>query len=733
MSKKRKIRQSSRRVKHNNHNGRKRNTQPRQEKEKNLVLSVLSSSQRPIPAAKISSFLAGKDLQNVNVQDSIQSLIETGYIRKDRKNRFRLNSKAPLYTGTLEKNAKGFGFVSNSSPFLTAEAIADDPYISRSQMGSAQHGDQVLIRLVQKNSANRPEGIIIKILSHGRNTLSGFYSSSGIVTPEDPRFPFHIAIDKSKPPFRPQNGDAVIVRLKRETGQPEAMHGEIIEILGNPASVDVQMRLVIEKYSLPHTFSGRAEKEAETLSADSAHSENRLDLRNIEHVTIDGETAKDFDDAVFVEKTENGYRLYVSIADVSHFVRPRSALDKEAYERGTSIYFPGRVIPMLPEKLSNELCSLLPDKDRFTVSAILDYDQTGNLLQKKFARSIIRSRRRFTYTTVKKILIDRDHKTRAANKQFLRSLECARMLAEILLKKRRQRGSIGFTVPESAITLDESGEIKTISIMERNFAHQMIEEFMLAANEAVAAFFTEKQIRGLYRVHERPDQEKVEEFCTFAKTLNVHLPPENNTPQWYAEIVEKCRGTNTEYLINNLLLRTMKQARYSPENIGHFGLASREYTHFTSPIRRYPDLLVHRELMEATGNEQNIAKKNDSRLQQKSDFLSGRERTAIKAEREMTERLKVRYMGKRTGEKFQGIISGINDFAMFVALTESGISGSIGLENLKDDYYLHDEKNHRLIGEISGKIFRIGDSITIQLQDVDYTRNRIHFIPVENS
>lgn len=734
MSKKRKFRQLSRNVKHNNHNGGKRNTQNLQNKGENIVLAALSQSKKPLSVAELSDFTTEKNARKINIHDSIQSLIESNNIRKNKKNRFSLVSRAPLYTGTLEKNAKGFGFITQVSPFDKAEDLTGDPYVSRSQMGTAQHGDQVLFRLIQKKKKtdHRPEGSIIRVLSHGKKTLSGFYSEPGIVIPEDPRFPFHITIDQSKRSGRPDNGDAVIVRLKREKQRTDTIHGEIIEILGNPASVDVQMRLVIEKFSLPHTFSKRALKETENFSEKENFSlmKNRLDLREIGHVTIDGETAKDFDDAVFVEKTDKGYRLYVSIADVSHFVRPRSTVDKEAYERGTSIYFPGRVIPMLPERLSNDLCSLLPDKDRFTVTAILDYDRKGTLLGKKFARSVTRSRKRFTYTTVKKILIDNDPKTVTAHKSYLEMLKTAQLLAETLLEKRKRRGSIGFTVPESAITLDKKGEIEAISIMERNFAHQMIEEFMLAANEAVATFFTEQQIKGLYRIHERPDQEKVEEFCTFAKTLNVHLPPKNNTPEWFAEIVEQCRGTSTEYLINNLLLRTMKQAKYSTENIGHFGLASRNYTHFTSPIRRYPDLLVHRELMAAISNN-NETQRDSSHLQKQAEFLSDRERTAVKAEREMTERLKVRYMSKRIGEKFQAIISGITDFAMFVELKESGISGSIGLENLKDDYYLFDDKNHRLIGEISRNIYRIGDSINIRLLDVDYTRNRIHFIPVQ--
>ncbi|MBW1637259.1 MAG: VacB/RNase II family 3'-5' exoribonuclease, partial [Deltaproteobacteria bacterium] len=459
--------------------------------------------------------------------------------------------------------------------------------------------------------------------------------------------------------------------------------------------------------------------------------EQRTDFRHIEHITIDGETARDFDDAVCVKKSLDGFQLYVSIADVSHFIRPGSHLDKEAYVRGTSIYFPGRVIPMLPEQLSNNLCSLTPGQDRFTVTAILDFDLSGNLLKKKFVRSVIRSYHRFTYTTVKQIVMDKTPQIRLQHEQFLSQLDWARELAELLLVNRQKRGAIGFTLAEPEITLTESGEIAAISSQERNFAHQIIEEFMLAANEAVAELFTQSGINALYRVHEPPDFEKVEDFYTFSRTLDLQLPQPVNSPEWFAGVVEQCKGKKTEYLVNNLLLRTMKQAHYSPENTGHFGLASRAYTHFTSPIRRYPDLLVHRlllQIIERNPSQPKISRK-DLKLQEKGEFLSARERSAIKAEREMNDRLKVRYMKKHLGENFEGIISGVNDFAMFIELKGMAISGSIGVSELKDDYYIHDEKNYRLIGELSGTVYQVGDLIRVTLIDVDSQRNRISFIP----
>jgi len=698
----------------------------------NSILTYLYLSKKSISIEKIPSLFSKKNWHSGDIQSAINYLLSEKLIRKTGKKQVDLAPNAPLYEGRLEKNPKGFGFITDTSSHLNAIQLSKDPYISPAMIGSGHHEDRVLIRVIKVRNDGRPEGTIIKILSHGRDTIAGFYypkSHGGTVYPEDPRFPFHVIVKDS--PLKPRQGDAVIVRLKRETKSTESTSGEIIELLGNPDNIDVQMRLVIEKFSLPCTFSKNALDETDTLSDKFTPSTDRIDLRDLEHITIDGETAKDFDDAICIKKTGNGFQLYVSIADVSYFIRPGSHLDKEAYARGTSIYFPGRVIPMLPKRLSDDLCSLVPDKDRLTITAILTFDRSGNLLRKKFSRSIIRSRHRFTYTTVSEILIDRNKEIRRLHKPFLTHLKWAYELATALYEKRKKRGSIGFTIPEAQISLTDSGDIATITALERNFAHQIIEEFMLAANEAVAEFFSENHRNALYRVHEKPDTEKIAQFCTFAKTQELHLSRTEKNPRWFAEIVEQCKGTKIEYIINNLLLRTMKQAHYSPQNAGHFGLASSHYTHFTSPIRRYPDLSVHRELI-LTIAKNDTAEGNQKKfinLQETGIFLSARERLAIRAEREINERLKARYMQKHIGENFEAIISGVNDFAIFVALKDTLISGSIGLSDLKDDYYLHDEKRYRLIGELSGRIYQLGDSIQVTLIDVDYSNNRISFTP----
>jgi ribonuclease R len=603
-------------------------------------------------------------------------------------------------------------------------------------MGNAHHGDTVLIRVFRVRSDDRPEGSVLKILSPGSNRVGGIFIKSGrdrLVYPDDRRFPFTIKINDTGE-LQPKHGDGVIAQFERTTGPAKILQGKIVEILGRAEDVDTQMRLVIEQFNLPHQFSEDVVQETERLDESFADLQHREDLRTTAHVTIDGESAKDFDDAVCVTKTRKGYRLFVSIADVSHFVTPGSAIDREAYSRGTSIYFPGRVIPMLPEKLSNNLCSLVPEEDRFTVSAILDFDRSGRLLKKRFCRSIIRSRHRFTYTTVQKILIDKDPVIRKEHKPFLTGLKWAEELATVLLKNRKNRGSIDFNLPEPEFTLTDSGKIESIKRTERNFAHQIIEEFMLAANEAVAELFSRQTTPAIFRVHESPESIKAEEFFDFAKTLGLSLAPFENDSAWFAEALEKCKDTKYEYIINNLLLRSMQQAQYSAKNVGHFGLATSDYTHFTSPIRRYPVLIVHGDLLRLlrNGHEQKRPRSQPS-PKDAGEFLSARERIAIMAERDMNDRLKIGYMKDRIGDSFEAIISGVTENALYVEIQELCISGSIPIESLGDDYYILDKKNHRLFGEISAKTYQIGDLIRVTVADVDILGKRIQFKSASDS
>ncbi len=651
------------------------------------------------------------------------------------KHIFKTGPLNGLAEGTIDQNAKGFGFVSGLSSTLGPVKYSRDAFISPSNMGNAHHGDKVLIRVYKVKKDGRPEAEVLSVMGRGRDQMAGFVAIKGasvLVYPEDTRYPFTISITDDIPADL-QHGDAVIVKLNGKSDDSNNEQGTIVEVLGNPDLVDVQMRMVIEQHNLPHRFSDHTETEVAAISETITPSKKRLDLRDIQHITIDGETAKDFDDAIAVIKTRKGFKLYVSIADVSHYVQPGSALDKDAYERGTSIYFPGRVIPMLPEKLSNGLCSLVPDEDRYAFTAIMDFDRQGHLLGKSFAKSIIRSKKRFTYTAVRQILTDNDLDVRRQHKEFLTPLKWAGELATELMHLREQRGSIGFTIPEPFMELDSEGKIESISRTERNFAHKIIEEFMLAANEAVAETFTDHHLDGLYRIHERPSPEKIQEFVEFGRSLGIDLPPLRQDPDWFGQVLALVKGSPKEYVINNLLLRTMQQAKYDNKNIGHFGLAATDYSHFTSPIRRYPDLTVHRTLqtfLHRNAKTKIKQKETGTATKEMGVFLSARERIAVKAEREMNDRLKVRFMHNKIGEEFQAVISGVTASAIFVELTESFISGGISLTSLKDDYYIFDGKHHRLTGKHSGRSFQIGDLLQVALLDVDLRRNRIYFGPL---
>ncbi len=642
--------------------------------------------------------------------------------------------KHGLTEGTIDQNAKGFGFATKLSSKISTTKYDRDPFISPHNMGIAVHCDRVLLRIFKVKKDGRPEGEILSILERGKERLIGFasvQSDQTIVYSEDARYPFTIQL-QGEIPENLMDGDAVIVNTKSGSNDTHYQQGTLIEVLGNPDIVDVQMRIVIEKHSLPHIFNEETLAETEKISDKITPVQGRLDLRDIQHITIDGETAKDFDDAIAVQKTRKGYRLYVSIADVSHYVQPGSELDKEAYLRGTSIYFPGRVIPMLPERLSNGLCSLVPHEDRYAFTAILDFDKQGHLVNKEFAKSIICSKQRFTYTTVRQILTDQDAAVRREHKKFLTPLKWAKELAETLMQMREQRGSIGFTIPAPIMKLDDQGKIISISRDERNFAHKLIEEFMLAANEAVAETFSANNLNGLYRIHERPAPEKIKEFVDFGHSLGIELPPLRHDPDWFGQVLNLVKGSPKEYVINTLLLRTMQQARYDTKNTGHFGLAATDYTHFTSPIRRYPDLTVHRTLQQFLQRNAKVKikkKQQEHSMQDMGKNLSVRERLAITAEREINDRLKVRFMHNKVGETFAAVVSGVTASAIFVELLDLFVSGGISLSSLKDDYYIFDGKHHKMKGKHSGRSFQIGDLINVTLLDVDLRRNRVYYSP----
>ncbi|MFT5730409.1 MAG: ribonuclease R [Desulforhopalus sp.] len=695
------------------------------------MLRIIYHSHTTLTLPEVFSKKAAKKFDKKSSKTAIEKLVRTGLVLKSGKDGYKIHPSAPLYTGKLTQNAKGFGFVEAVGASVETPVLPNDLFISQNKMASAIHGDIVLARELKGKKGRRTEGIIVDILESRSNRICGVISKQSheiFVHPDDARFPFKVSLKQRKDcPLK--NGDAVIVEYKRPTKPTKTLAGKLVKRLGDANDIDTQMELVINSHELPHVFGEEVLSQTDALNTSFDSIEGRLDLRELQHITIDGETAKDFDDAICIQKTRTGYRLYVSIADVSHFVKPGSPIDKEAYQRGTSVYFPGRVIPMLPEKLSNNLCSLVPHEDRYTVSAILDFNQEGKLTDKTFARSIIHSQQRFTYTTVSEILVDKTPEIRKAHKPFLTHLKWAGELANALRGQRTKRGSIDFNLSEPFFHLEKDNKVSGISKAERNFAHQVIEEFMLAANEAVATFFIEKKIPALFRTHEPPSEAKLEEFLTFVMTLGLPLPPFKNDATWFADAIDKCKDTKYEYIVSNLLLRSLKQAQYTATNSGHFGLAAPAYTHFTSPIRRYPDLIVHRLLLLLCDEAKKVTpgKTKKESYQEAGAYLSGRERVAVTAERDMNDRLKVAYMKDKIGDKFSAIISGVTENSIYLMIDDLCISGAIPVHLLSDDHYILDQKRYRLFGEMSAKTYQIGDVVDVSLVDVDLHMKRLTF------
>ncbi|MFZ5775794.1 MAG: ribonuclease R [Thermodesulfobacteriota bacterium] len=696
-----------------------------------IVLATLHGAGTPM---SVKELMDGAGLGRGKRQEllgALEALCQEKLVRCRRES-YALKSGAELFSGTIVVNPKGFGFVSPTAAPPELE-IDQDVFVPPGQLGGAAHGDTVLV-LLSGRREGRFEGRVVAVTSRVTTQLVGIYRASGgrgLVVPEDSRFPYNLLI-RREDSRGAKNGEAVLAQVTSFASGQRNLDGVVLEVLGNPEDLAVQTEMVIRKFELPHVFDNEVIRQVEGLDPRVAPATGRSDLRGIAHVTIDGETARDFDDAVAIEELPGGgHRLYVSIADVSHYVRPDTPVDLEAYQRGTSVYFPTAVVPMLPERLSNNLCSLVPHEDRYTFTAILDFDPSGKRTGKRFMKSVINSRHRLTYTVVWRIL-QGDAAARAEYQDMVVDLERMAALAAQLEKKRMKRGSIGFEIPEPLVVLGEDGNsVANVVRSERNQAHKLIEEFMLAANEAVAETLAHGKVDSLYRIHEPPDVLKVASFTEFAQSMGLDVDDEGaGSPAWFGRVLALVAGTAQEYIVSNLLLRTMQQARYSPHNVGHFGLAATHYTHFTSPIRRYPDLMVHRALAASLAGKGAASGGQDApaaSTEEAGTFLSKRERTAVDAEREMVERLQVRFMASRIGESFEAVVSGATSFGLFVELTEVFVSGAVAITDLTDDYYTLEENRHRLIGKRTNTVFQIGDLIGVRLLSVDESRRRINF------
>ena len=639
--------------------------------------------------------------------------------------------------GTYRKNQKGFGFVK-------LEGQEEEIYISKENSYNALNGDTVAIKIISEKEADKKaEGKIIKIVRHEKDTVVGTFQKNrnfGFVVPDDKNFGTDIFISKSHW-GKARNNQKVIVKIIKYPEKGKNAEGEIIEILGGVNEAGIDMLSLIKQYELPNEFPEEVLKEARAFGnkINEKNSKGRRDLRKDVIFTIDGEDAKDLDDAIHVEKLSNGnYRLDVHIADVSNYVREKTELDKEAYLRGTSIYMLGRVIPMLPRELSNGICSLNAREDRFTLSCSMEITPKAKVVSSDIYKAVIRVTERMSYTDVQKILDRSDEKILKRYEKYISHFDLMAELANILKDKRRENGYLNLDIPESKIILDENGVAIDVKKYETYFANEIIEQFMLIANETVAERFYWLQAPFIYRNHEAPDLDKVKDLN---KTLynfgyKIKISKEEIIyPNEFAKILEDVKGKDEEKVVSNIILRTLRVAKYEAENKGHFGIASKYYCHFTSPIRRYPDLFIHRIISKYLETNYMVndfwVKKYEKRAEKRAENCSERERVATKVEREAEDIKKAEFMESKIGEEYEGIVSSVTNFGIFVEL-DNTVEGLIRYEKLGDEYFIYNEETRQAIGENSGKVYKIGDKVKIRVAYANKLMRQIDFEILEN-
>lgn len=664
----------------------------------------------------------------------LDELLEEGRISVSKKGKYGkpdVFSLAGIYSG----HPKGFGFV-------TIEGREEDIFIPGDKANGAMHGDKVQVVIDEENSGKRAEGVVIRVLTHANEMVVGTYQKGqgfGFVIPDNQKVSTDIFIPQGCD-LGAVTGHKVVVRIKEFGGRSgKKPEGAIKEILGHINDPGTDILSIVKAYSLPEEFPETVLEQLDAIPDRVLNEEldSRMDLRSLQTVTIDGEEAKDLDDAITIERLgESGYRLGVHIADVTHYVREYSPLDKEALKRGTSVYLTDRVIPMLPHKLSNGICSLNQGEDRLALSCLMEIDERGNVVGHEVAETVIHVDRRMTYTAVNAIISDRNAAVMEEYQDFVIMFDEMKRLADILREKRHSRGSIDFDFPESKILLDEKGIPVEIKPYERNAATRIIEDFMLLANETIAEDYFWQDVPFLYRTHDKPDEEKMLKLGTFINNFGytIRMPGGEIHPKEIQKLLDKIEGKPEEPLISRLTLRSMKQAKYTTLNSGHFGLATKYYTHFTSPIRRYPDLQIHRiikEILNGRLTEKRTAH-YDKILPEVSVQSSALERRAEEAERETDKMKKVQYMEQFIGEEFDGVISGVTGWGLYVELPNT-VEGLIHIHDLKDDYYQLDEAHYELIGEAKRKVYKLGQPIRVQVMSCDRFAKTIDFMPVKKT
>ena len=688
----------------------------------------------PMKIKELAVFLQVKKGEREELQEVLDSLLADGKIQVSKKGKYSL-VQDEILTGTFISHPNGFGFVE-------VEGQEEDLFIPEEEVHGAMHHDTVQVVLLKKGHGKRREAKVVKILEHGTTTLVGTYQQGGkgfgFVIPDNSRIikDIFVPVERSKGAV---TGHKVVVEIRDYGTDKKKPEGIIKEILGHVDDPGVDIMSIVKGYDLPVEFPEKVLNQAGRVGSEvtEADREGRLDLRKLQMVTIDGEDAKDLDDAVSLTIEDGNYKLGVHIADVTNYVQENSALDWEARERGTSVYLVDRVIPMLPHELSNGICSLNQQEDRLALSCLMTINQKGVVIDSRIAESVIHVDRRMSYHEVKKILVDKDPALREECRDLVPMFERMEELATILRTKRKKRGSIDFDFPETKITLDREGHPVDIKPYERNIATKIIEDFMLIANETVAETMFWQELPFVYRTHEEPDMEKIQKLSMFINNFgyHIHMSQDKVHPKELQKLLGRIDGTPEEDLISRLTLRSMKRASYTTVCTGHFGLACEYYCHFTSPIRRYPDLQIHRIIKENLRGKlkEKRIEHYEKILPEVAKHSSDRERLADEAERETEKLKKVEYMESRIGEVFEGVISGVTAWGIYVELPNT-VEGLVHVANLSGDYFHYNEERYEMVGETTNRIYKLGQRVKVEVYDVDKIARTIDFIiPEENA
>ncbi|RAJ95277.1 ribonuclease R [Aliidiomarina maris] len=704
------------------------------------LLAAVEAQSKPLPYDDIvRQFKLDDERQQIAVKRRLRAMERDGQLVYTKANAYGLPERMDLVKGRVIGHRDGFGF-------LQVEGGGKDLFLPHHQMQLVLHGDIVLAKEGGTDFKGRTEARIVRVVEAGNQDIVGrFFVEQGVsvVVPDDTRITQDILIPPEMT-HGARHGQMVVAKVVSRPSRRSSPVGEVSEILGEHMAPGMEIQIAIREHGIPYEWSAEVQAEVGTIAEEVTDSDKqgRVDLTAMPLVTIDGEDARDFDDAVYCEPEGNGFRLWVAIADVSHYVRPKSALDNEAHTRGTSVYFPDNVVPMLPEKLSNGLCSLNPHVDRLCMVAEMSIDARGQLQKYRFYPAVMNSKARLTYTKVHKMLSG-DPQLREQYAQQLPHIEHLKALYDVLKKARAKRGAIEFETTETRFVFNAQRKIEQIVPLHRNVAHMIIEECMIMANVAAARYVQDNQGLALYRVHETPDDERLEGFRAFLSELGLSLGGgDEPQPKDFTKLLQQVAERPDHELIQTLLLRSLKQAIYTPDNEGHFGLALDEYAHFTSPIRRYPDLLLHREIKyQLKQSKQKLAglegafHYGETHMQELGAHCSSTERRADDATRQVDEWLKCEYMQDHVGAEFDGVISTVTNFGFFVRLSELMIDGLVHISGLANEYYHFDAQRHLLIGEHSRRVFRIGDNLRVKVKSVNLDERKIDFdiVDIENA